>query len=88
MIKRIIGLLGAAATIAVLICTILGAGGYRSFFEPPADGGNPTHPACTDAPEPPATHTEDSRRPPESAGTGSLPATDTLSTAAAPSSAR
>ena len=33
MIKRIVGLLAAAAILAVIVFTILGAGSYTSYFE-------------------------------------------------------
>lgn len=48
MIKRIVGLLAAAAILAVIVFTILGAGSYTSYF----DGVMPRRPTRRPLPRP------------------------------------
>lgn len=55
MIKRIVGLLAAAAILAVIVFTILGAGSYTSYFErrdaAPTDTPSVASPVAPDAPQ-------------------------------------
>lgn len=46
MIKRIVGLLAAAAVLAVVVFAILGSGTYSSFYRT-GPGRSPRHPAAT-----------------------------------------